>query len=97
MLCELVTQKLPYQDLYLTPIQIGRGVADEELQPALPKGSNPGLATIVSLCVDFSQDMRLDFEQIVEELRPVVDGIERQERRQSSGGSSGFLGRLLGY
>ncbi|KAK9866152.1 hypothetical protein WJX84_009131, partial [Apatococcus fuscideae] len=55
MLAETLRQKMPYDGVYLTPVQIALAVADDELRPDLPSTMPRGLEALANACFDQSR------------------------------------------
>lgn len=91
LLAEAATARLPYEHLYMTPIQIALAVADETLQPAFPDGLHPNFAVIGAACLDFDPEMRPDFAFITAEMTAAL--AELKEQTEVQGGVLAMLMR----
>ncbi|KAL5199961.1 hypothetical protein ABZP36_021164 [Zizania latifolia] len=73
VLWELLTGKIPHE--FLTPLQAAIGVVQENLRPAIPKGTNPKLAKLLKSCWEQNPAERPDFENILEELDEIAKEV----------------------
>ncbi|XP_024024562.1 serine/threonine-protein kinase STY46 isoform X1 [Morus notabilis] len=67
VLWELVTGKLPYEDL--TPMQAAVGVVHKGLRPTIPAHTDPMLAELIEKCWQQEPSLRPQFSEILETLQ----------------------------
>eukprot|EP01025_Chloroclados_australasicus_P000436 TRINITY_DN10237_c0_g3_i1.p2 TRINITY_DN10237_c0_g3~~TRINITY_DN10237_c0_g3_i1.p2 ORF type:complete len:488 (-),score=65.60 TRINITY_DN10237_c0_g3_i1:4028-5491(-) len=98
MFAELINYKLPYSDLYLTPIQVGLAVCDEKLRPTINSSHPQALHTLLECATDFDPNARPNFRQIVLHLESIIKELYSAERVTARGQEdsiAGMFGRML--
>lgn len=71
VLWELLTIKLPYEDL--SPLQAAVGVVEQGLRPELPKNTHPKLSNLMQRCWEAIPANRPSFSQIRVELEELLE------------------------
>lgn len=74
MLWELVTGKLPYDDL--TPLQAAVGVVQKGLRPTIPVHTHPILVELLERCWQRDPSLRPDFSEITELLQHLAQRLQ---------------------
>eukprot|EP01026_Neomeris_dumetosa_P055673 TRINITY_DN50712_c0_g2_i1.p1 TRINITY_DN50712_c0_g2~~TRINITY_DN50712_c0_g2_i1.p1 ORF type:complete len:502 (+),score=87.87 TRINITY_DN50712_c0_g2_i1:131-1636(+) len=97
MFAELVNQRIPYQELYLTPIQVGLAVSDEKLRPMIASSHPQALQTLLESACDFDCDNRPTFKEIVTQLETIIYELFAHNSNVKSQDDSiaGMFGRML--
>jgi len=72
LLCELVSGHLPYEDLYLSPVQVAIGVADKGLRPTIPSNCHAGLKAVINASWDSDPNARPSFAHLVRQLEHII-------------------------
>ncbi|KAF8022645.1 hypothetical protein BT93_F0227 [Corymbia citriodora subsp. variegata] len=70
VLWELLTAKLPYEDL--TPLQAAIGVLHKGLRPTIPEHTHPDLEKLLNKCWEREPSLRPEFSEIVETLQQIA-------------------------
>ncbi|KAI3431982.1 uncharacterized protein J3R85_007640 [Psidium guajava] len=70
VLWELLTGKLPYEDL--TPLQAAIGVVHKGLRPTIPERTHPELEKLLNKCWERESSLRPEFSEIVETLQRIA-------------------------
>lgn len=84
LLVEVITQKIPYEDHHLTPLQVALAVGDDQLRPQLPSGSDPDLVTLANACFESDPLSRPSFSHIVTELSAICDKTQQAPAQQQA-------------
>ncbi|KAH9759312.1 serine/threonine-protein kinase STY46 [Citrus sinensis] len=74
VLWELVTGKLPYDDL--TPLQAAVGVVQKGLRPTIPVHTHPILVDLLERCWQRDPSLRPDFSEITELLQHLAQRLQ---------------------
>lgn len=91
VLWELLTCKVPYQDM--TPLQAAVGVVQKGLRPGIPSNCPPDLAEIMQQCWDGNPAARPTFRALTAKLQPLLDAAREDESRKPK---AGLLSKLRG-
>ncbi|OWM70632.1 hypothetical protein CDL15_Pgr014305 [Punica granatum] len=70
VLWELLTGKLPYEEL--TPLQAAIGVVQKGLRPKITSYTHPALEQLLNICWQLDPSMRPEFSEIVEILNHIA-------------------------
>ncbi|XP_056177144.1 serine/threonine-protein kinase STY46-like [Syzygium oleosum] len=70
VLWELLTGKLPYEDV--TPLQAAIGVVHKGLRPTIPEHTHPDLEKLLNECWEREPSLRPEFSEIVEILQQIA-------------------------
>lgn len=70
VLWELLTGKLPYEDL--TPLQAAVGVVHKGLRPTIPEHTHPDLEKLLNRCWEREPSLRPEFSAVVETLQQIA-------------------------
>ncbi|GMN34880.1 hypothetical protein TIFTF001_004949 [Ficus carica] len=93
VLWELVTGKLPYEDL--TPLQAAVGVVHKGLRPTIPAHTDPMLAELMERCWQQEPSLRPQFSEILEILqlmsKRVTDKRIGKQKEKASRVASAFM------
>ncbi|XP_038979762.1 serine/threonine-protein kinase STY46-like isoform X2 [Phoenix dactylifera] len=85
VLWELLTGKVPYEDL--TPLQAAVGVVEKGLRPIIPEHTHPKLAELLKRCWQQDPSIRPDFSEIFEMLdliaKEVLDAQADRPKKSS--------------
>ncbi|XP_073112922.1 serine/threonine-protein kinase STY46 isoform X1 [Elaeis guineensis] len=86
VLWELLTGKIPYEDL--TPLQAAFGVVEKGLRPIIPEHAHPKLAELLERCWQQDPSLRPDFSEIFEKLDLIAKEVldEQEDRPKKSSG-----------
>ncbi|KAJ4702200.1 putative Protein kinase [Melia azedarach] len=74
LLWELLTGKLPYEDL--TPLQAAVGVVQKGLRPTIPQHTHPKLVDLLKRCWQQDPLLRPEFSEIVELLQHLAQRLQ---------------------
>ncbi|XP_045832712.1 serine/threonine-protein kinase STY46-like isoform X4 [Trifolium pratense] len=69
ILWELLTRKLPYEDL--SPLQAAIGVVHKDLRPEIPRDTHPKLVELIHRCWHKDPCLRPDFSEIIKFLQHI--------------------------
>lgn len=86
---ECLTTQIPYQNTFLTPVQIAIAVSEERLRPQIPTHLYPDLKEFARMALEFNPDVRPSFSFIVTELADSLSKMQQQGTAQNS-----YVGRL---
>jgi len=93
---ELVTQRVPYEETYMTPMQVALAVASNNLRPALPAWVHPGVGKLLGSAWDADTTKRPFFREIVRKMSKFVEHVELDEAEaEEVAGGSNPVGNLL--
>lgn len=79
LMYEIVTGIEPFQPHNSTGIQIATAVADRAFRPKIPETTHAGIAAIIEMCWQQSQDDRPPFEQVLSSLEHMIPDILKEE------------------
>ncbi|EIE27354.1 kinase-like protein [Coccomyxa subellipsoidea C-169] len=71
LLAEVLSQRPPYEGLYMTPVQVALAVGDNELRPTLPSDTPEPLLNVALACYNPEPENRPSFALIVHHMRKV--------------------------
>ncbi|XP_031265450.1 serine/threonine-protein kinase STY46-like [Pistacia vera] len=77
VLWELLTGKLPYEDL--TPLQAAVGVVQKGLRPQIPRHTHPEFIELLEGCWQQDPSLRPEFPEIVEFLQYLARRLEKNK------------------
>ncbi|KAJ0085298.1 hypothetical protein Patl1_09466 [Pistacia atlantica] len=77
VLWELLTGKLPYEDL--TPLQAAVGVVQKGLRPQIPRHTHPKFIELLERCWQQDPSLRPEFPEIVEFLQYLARRLEKNK------------------
>ncbi|CAL8463015.1 g2549 [Coccomyxa elongata] len=83
LLAELISQRPPYEGLYMTPVQVALAVGDNELRPTLPSDTPEPLLNIALACYDPEPENRPSFALIVHHMRKILAEITAAQQLQA--------------
>lgn len=78
LLVELISQRTPYEDHHLTPLQVALAVGDDQLRPQLPAGTNDELGCLANACFESDPLSRPSFSHLVAQLSCICSKIGKQ-------------------
>lgn len=93
LLVELITQKIPYEDQHLTPLQVALAVGDDQLRPALPSTTDQTLVSLAHACFEADPLSRPSFSHLVTELSTICSKAGKQPAQQQV--QAGVLSRFM--
>lgn len=91
VLWELLTSKVPYQDM--TPLQAAVGVVQKGLRPGIPANCPPALGEIMQSCWDGNPAARPTFRMLTARLQPLLEAAKEDESKKPK---AGLLSKLRG-
>ena len=79
LLNELLTGEEPYDERYLTPVQIAQGVAAGRLRPRPPKECHPGVLALIEVALSATPSERPSFAEVTTSLGRMLPALEAAE------------------
>ncbi|XP_058725416.1 serine/threonine-protein kinase STY8-like isoform X3 [Vicia villosa] len=83
ILWELLTRKLPYEDL--SPLQAAVGVVHKDLRPEIPRDAHPKLVELLHWCWHKDPSLRPDFSEILKFLQHMNNMIAGKKKVKVKG------------
>ncbi|GMH44888.1 hypothetical protein BSKO_12845 [Bryopsis sp. KO-2023] len=93
MLCEMLTQTLPYTGQFLTPIQIAVAVSHGKVKPTIPQDVHPGISMLLDLCLMMEPEQRPTFAMIASQMTVIVKEVKGEMLKGTQ--SESFIQRLF--
>ncbi|XP_044480260.1 serine/threonine-protein kinase STY46-like isoform X2 [Mangifera indica] len=78
VLWELLTGKLPYEDL--TPLQAAVGVLQKGLRPPIPRHAHPKFVELLEKCWQQDPSSRPEFSEIIEYLQYLARRLQKKKK-----------------
>ena len=85
----------PYQHLFLTPVQVGLAVAQEQLSPSFPEHLPIEMQVVGRMATHFDPRTRPSFADIVADLTPVVDLLKSEQNNKPSASGAQSLADIV--
>eukprot|EP00192_Tetraselmis_astigmatica_P004850 CAMPEP_0117663918 /NCGR_PEP_ID=MMETSP0804-20121206/8891_1 /TAXON_ID=1074897 /ORGANISM="Tetraselmis astigmatica, Strain CCMP880" /LENGTH=482 /DNA_ID=CAMNT_0005471013 /DNA_START=333 /DNA_END=1781 /DNA_ORIENTATION=- len=99
MTAELITERLPYEELYMTPLQVAMAVCSNNLRPTLPPTVHPGVTKLLEAAWARDASKRPFFREIARKMRKFIQHVKRDEldRQQAPNPVGNFIRGFAGW
>jgi len=95
MTAELITQQVPYQEFYMTPLQVAMAVCNSDLRPSLPNSLHPGVRKLLEAAWSSDPVKRPFFREAVRKMTKFVEHVELDEKERQQQPAANPVGGLL--